>query len=469
MAVHSRSGTMALDTEPAAPPARRPTTGRVRLRTLVLTRWIAVIGQTITILVVYFGLGYDFPIVLTLVAVGASTAVNIVLTVRYPPSKRLSDTEAALYLGYDTLQLAVLIFLTGGLHNPFSVLMLVAVIISATILSIRSTVWLGVLTFVCVSLLTAVHLPLPWPGGAHTLSHVYVFGIWTALVVGMAFFSAYVLRVAEEGRRMADALTETQMALARKQRLSAVGSLAAAAAHELGTPLGTIALVAKELSRDLSADSPHAEDLKLLMSQSRRCRDILARLTLRREDKGGPPMFRLPLTTLVEWAARPHKRAGIEIDFGVDPANAPPGGGAADGASPPLSGQPTAPHNLEIIHGLGNLIENAVDFANTRVSATVGWSEAEARIEIADDGPGFARDVLGALGEPYVSTRREADGMGLGVFIAKTLLERTGAEVRFGNRPGGGARIVITWPRAALEAGGAEFVDEAPDTGGGQP
>lgn len=461
MAVQSRSATMALDSEPAA--ARQTATGRVRLRTLVLTRWIAVIGQTITVLVVYFGLGYDLPVGLALLTVAASAALNAVLTARYPPSRRLSDTEAALYLGYDTLQLAVLIFLTGGLHNPFSVLMLVAVIISATILSIRSTVWLGVLTFVCVSLLTAVHLPLPWPGGAHTLSHIYVFGIWTALVVGMAFFSAYVLRVAEEGRRMADALTETQMALAREQHLSAVGSLAAAAAHELGTPLGTIALVAKELSRELPANGPHAEDLKLLMSQSRRCRDILARLTLGREDKGGPPMFRLPLTSLVEWAARPHKRDGIEIDIGSAPANLSPG------AAPTNLDPPTVPHNLEIVHGLGNLIENAVDFANSRVSATVGWSADEARVEIADDGPGFARDILGALGEPYVSTRREADGMGLGVFIAKTLLERTGAEVRFGNRPGGGARIVITWPRVVMEAGGLEIADGTPGADGGEP
>lgn len=469
--------------------ARQTGRGRLRLRTLVLTRWMAVVGQTITILFVYFGLGYDLPIVPALLTVGASVALNIAVTVRYPFSKRLSDTEAARYLAYDTLQLAVLLFLTGGLHNPFSLLMLAAVTISAAILSVRSTVWLGALSLVCVSLLMFVHLPLPWEGivekgtrgvilmfvhlplpwagGEHPLSHLYVFGIWTALVVGMGFFSMYILRVAEEGRRMSDALTETQMALAREQRLSAVGGLAAAAAHELGTPLGTIALVAKEMSRELPADSPHAEDLRLLISQSDRCRDILARLTLGPEKEHGSPFYRLPWVTLVESAARPHRREGIEVDVEIDPANAPQGVGATGGTAGNKVDQPVVPHKLEIVHGLGNLIENAVDFATSRVSVTAGWSESEVRIEIADDGPGFAHDILGALGEPYVSTRRDSEGMGLGVFIAKTLLERTGAEVGFGNRRGGGARIVITWPRAMLEAqsskpaGGAQRPDRA--------
>jgi two-component system sensor histidine kinase RegB len=471
MSAQSRTGTVPSEADPESATrilsARMSARGRVRLRTLVLIRWIAVTGQTFTILVVYFGLGYDLPLALTLAAVGASAALNVFLAVRYPFSKRLTDTEAARYLAYDTLQLAVLLFLTGGLHNPFSLLMLVAVIVSATILSVRSTVWLGALTVLCVSLLMFVHLPLPWTEGGHPLSHLYVFGIWTALMVGMGFFSVYVLRVAEEGRRMSDALTETQMALAREQHLSALGGLAAAAAHELGTPLGTIALVAKEMRHDLPADGPHGEDLELLISQSERCRDILARLTIQPERAGGSPFYRLPLMTLVETAARSHRREGIAIDVKIEPENAPDDPGAADGAAPHKADQPMVSHNLEIIHGLGNLIENAVDFANKRVSITVGWSETEACVGIADDGPGFAHDVLGALGEPYVSTRGEAGGMGLGVFIAKTLLERTGAEIRFGNRRGGGATIVITWPRPVLEMERAEALGRAGHEGNG--
>ena len=467
MAVQSRTRATPLHVDPAfatrPPPTRETTTGRVRLRTLVLIRWIAVFGQTVTILFVYFVLGYDLPVVLALVTVGTSAVLNVVITVRYPISKRLGDTEALLYLAYDTLQLAVLLFLTGGLHNPFSVLMLAAVTISATILSLRSTIWLGTLFLICVSILSFFHLPLPWPGGEHELSHLYVFGFWTSLVVGVAFFSIYLLRVAEEGRRMSDALTATQMALAREQHMSAVGGLAAAAAHELGTPLSTMALVAKEMSRELPADSLYSEDLRLLISQSDRCRDILARLTLGPQDESGSPFYRVPLMTLVESAARSHRREGIAIDVKIEPENAPEDPGAADGAAPHKVDQPVVPHSLEIVHGLKNLIENAVDFADSWVSVRAGWSESEVRIEIADDGPGFSHEILGALGEPYVSSRRDSGGMGLGVFIAKTLLERTGAEVEFGNRHEGGARIVITWPRPLLEAEAPERAGEAHD------
>lgn len=436
--------------------------GRVRSRTLVLIRWVAVAGQAITILFVYFGMGYDLSLALTLTVVGVSVLLNIVVSVRHPISRRLNETEATLYLAYDTVQLAVLLSLTGGLHNPFSFLMLGAVTISATVLSVRATVLLGLLVVGCATLLMIFHFPLPWPGGVHPLSHVYVFGIWTSIVICMAFFSGNVLRLAEEGRRMSDALTETQMVLAREQRLSAVGGLAAAAAHELGTPLGTIALVAKELSRDLPGDGPHAEDLKLLISQSERCRDILARLSHHPADGTLPFYRRQSMLSLVETAANPYQREGVELKIEHDGDLTAADRRSHQAGDSESVTQPIVPYSLEIIHGLENLIENSMDFANTWVSIKVDWSRSEATVEITDDGPGFARDILGALGEPYVSTRRDAGGMGLGVFIAKTLLERTGAEVRFGNRRDGGARIVITWSRAVLEAESVRSADDAP-------
>jgi two-component system sensor histidine kinase RegB len=222
-----------------------------------------------------------------------------------------------------------------------------------------------------------------------------------------------------------------------------------------------MALVAKEMSRELPADSPYSEDLKLLLSQSDRCRDILARLTLSPEDKSGAPFHRMSLTTLIELGARPHHREGVSVEVRVDPAHTPRRPGSTGGEAPDAAEQPMVPHSLEIVHGIENLIENAVDFADSRVSIAVGWSESEAYVEIADDGPGFSNDILGALGEPYVSTRRDSGGMGLGVFIAKTLLERTGAELAFGNRRDGGARIMITWPRPLLEAEASERASEA--------
>ncbi len=459
---------------------------RIRLRTLMLMRWIAIGGQTTTILVIKFVFHYPFPFVLTLATVAASVLLNIFLTLRYPVSKQLSDTEAGFHLFYDALQLSVLLFLTGGLHNPFSFLIIAAATISAAVLSVRTTVKLVAFLLLCVSVLVFFHLPLPgpegqhsimqvfplsltehevlqsasdifhlpfpWPDGQHPLSHIYVLGIWCSIVVGMFFFSANVMRVAEDGRRMSNALMETQMALAREQRISEVGGLAAAAAHELGTPLGTIALVAKELSREFPVDGPNAEDLKLLLSQSERCRDILARLTLHSTDGDSPPLHCAPFMNMVEMAARSPRRGNIEVTVEHDPGIAGEADRRRERSGNQASLQPVVPHRLEITHGLKNIIENAMDFARGRVSVKVGWSERQVVVEITDDGPGFRRDILGALGEPYVSTRRDAGGMGLGVFIAKTLLERTGAEIRFGNRKGGGARIVIVWPRRLLTA-----------------
>lgn len=427
--------------------------GRVRLQTLVLIRWVAIAGQTAAILVVRFGFGFDMQLALVLAVVAASAIVNIFLAARYPSSTRLSDSEAGLYLAFDTLQLAVLLFLTGGVQNPFTILVLVPVTIGATTLSLRSTIWLGAVTLVSLTIISIFHLPLPWEEGGFAISDRYTFGIWAALALSMVFITVYAFRIAAEGRRMSDALTETQMALAREQRLSAVGGLAAAAAHELGTPLGTIALVAKELSRELPEGSPLADDVDLLITQSRRCRDILRELSQRPEggDRGDSPFNRMPLSALVEASAAPHRKEGVELLVGVDPANRT---GATDQDGGTETAQPIVARNPEILHGLGNLIENAVDFAESRVTLLVGWTDHEICIDLEDDGPGFDRGIIGALGEPYVTTRREADGMGLGVFIAKTLLEHTGARVVFSNRGGGGARVAITWPRAILEQDG---------------
>ena len=467
----------------AAHAPRTSAAGPIRLRTLVLMRWIAVAGQTSTILIVYFYLEYYFPLLATLAVVGASVVLNVFLMFRYAAAKRLGDREAGLSLVYDILQLGALLFLTGGLHNPFSFLLITGAIISAAVLSVRTTVALIGLSLILGSVLTVVHLPLPWPegypsfiesadvphlepgaprvgriimwplpevDGEHPIPHVYVFGIWCAFAFGMVFFAAYIMRVAEEGRRMSDALMETRMALAHEQQLSTIGGLAAAAAHDLGTPLGTIAVIAKELSLAIPPDSPYVEDARLLISQSERCRDILARLTPRSAEGGSPFFHRLPLMTLVEMAAGSPRRAHVAVSVEHDPALALNGRSRDRSEGHGLS-QPIVSYSPEIGHALENLIENAAHFAKTLVSIKVGWSDRKIVVEIADDGPGFARDILGALGEPYVSTRRDAGGMGLGVFIAKTLLERTGAEIELGNRAEGGARIVIAWPRSSFE------------------
>lgn len=422
----------------AAPSAER---GRVRLQTLILIRWIAVAGQALAIVVVNFGLDFEMAFVPAMLIVAVSVGLNTVLTVRYAPTTRLSDRRAALYLAYDTLQLAILLYLTGGIENPFAMLMMVPVTVSATVLGLRNTALLGGFTLACLSVVTLYHQPLPWHAGGLVLPGLYVAGIWTALVLGIAFISVYAWRVAAEARRMSDALAETRMALAREQQLTSLGGLAAAAAHELGTPLSTIALVAREMRRETADGAPLADDMDLLLRETERCRDILAELARDPRRDEDQPFDRLPLPALIDAIAAPYRGPKVVIDITEQ---------TAPGARTPVVGA-----GPEIRHGLDNLIDNAADFAAHRVEIAVTTTATDTTVVIADDGRGFAHTILGNLGEPYVSTRRHGGGMGLGLFIAKTLLERTGAQVRFRNAATGGAEVVIRWPRDILDASGS--------------
>jgi two-component system sensor histidine kinase RegB len=417
-----------LSTEPTA-------RGPVRLQTLILLRWITVVGQALTVLIVHFGFEFDLPLMPSLWIIGLLAAVNIALFVAYPSSKRLSDRGAALSLGFDLVQLSALLYFTGGIGNPFASMLLVPVTIGATFLDLRRMVLLGIFALICASFLVFHYELLPWGEDDLILPELYLLGHWAALVLGGAFLAIYARQLSGEARRMSDALAETQSVLAREQRLSALGGLAAAAAHELGTPLGTIAVVAKELTRDLPPGSPQAEDAALLVSQAQRCRDILARFARRPEDETGGDVFAFPnIAALVESAVEPHRGSDVEVVIDVQ-----------QGEPPVVRRRP------EIVQGLANLLENAVDFAEAHVTVTVRWGSERIVIRIEDDGPGFGVDILSALGEPYVTSRADTGGMGLGVFIAKTLLERTGARLAFANRRSGGAAIEITWPRAILE------------------
>ncbi|MCX5495096.1 ActS/PrrB/RegB family redox-sensitive histidine kinase [Kaistia dalseonensis] len=429
------------------PPTDNFNARRLKLDTLVWLRWLAVAGQTVTVVFVQFWLQFPMPIGICLAAIALSAWVNLFLKIRYPSSLRLRARTAALMLAYDLLQLSLLLYLTGGLQNPFAILLLVPVIVSATTMAPRLTMALGGLVIVAVSGLALWHLPLPW-GTAEpiALPLTYVAGVWVALVSAVVFMGVYAFRVAEEARQLADALTATELVLAREQHLSALDGLAAAAAHELGTPLATIVLVTKELERELPKDSPYAEDVALLRSQSQRCRDILGKLTSL-STQTDQHLDRLPISHLLAEVTEPHRDAGIEIKINV--------AGRADA-------EPVGRRNPGILYGIGNLVENAVDFAETTVEITAIWTDKAVTLIIADDGPGFASDVIDHIGEPYVTTRarnaemvedHEAGGLGLGFFIAKTLLERTGAQIELSNRelPAHGAVVRINWPRDAMD------------------
>jgi len=415
----------------------------LRLRTLVRLRWIAVIGQSLAVLLVYFGFGFDLPLGFCFALIALSAWLNIFLRIWFPASRQLSAGLAMALLGYDILQLAGLLALTGGLKNPFSILLLVPVVVSASALPPARTVLLGIIALASASILAMVHLPLPWvSGGAPTLPLLYLGGLWTALALSIGFTGIYAFRVAKEARQMSDALAAAELVLAREHQISALDGLAAAAAHELGTPLATIALVARELERDLPADGPQADDLRLLRSQVARCRHILERIGSLGEESGGH-FDRLPLTSLIEELAAPHREFGITIAIDTE------------GAAP----EPVGRRDPAVLYGLGNLIENAVDFARSAVEIKAHWTQDRITIEFRDDGPGFPPDVLDKIGEPYISTRGrrrgglEESGLGLGLFIAKTLLERSGAQTRFANRqpPGHGAVVRAIWDRSRFE------------------
>jgi two-component system sensor histidine kinase RegB len=419
----------------------------VRLRTLVVLRWAAVIGQIAAILGARYVYDMEFEFALAVTCVAVSVVANIVTTVVYPESRRLSEREATLMLVFDVLQLALLLYLTGGLNNPFALLMLAPVTIAATLLPVRSTVLLGGLAVGLISALAIWYLPITSAqGDPLILPRLFQFGFWIALSIGVVFLAIYARQVTTEIHVMREGLVATQLALAREQKLTDLGGVIAAAAHELGTPLATIKLVAGELLQELADRPDQREDAELIRSQADRCRDILR--SMGQAIKDDPHLRSAPIESVVKEAAEPHLGRGVELDFAIAL-------GLRESAQPAVLRKP------EIIHGLRNLIQNAVDFAETAVDIETAWTDTAIIVRIEDDGPGFPSSVFGRIGDPFMRRSRGADtlrgrpgyeGMGLGLFIAKTLLERTGARLSFTNSSGvGGAIVVVEWPRSRIE------------------
>jgi two-component system sensor histidine kinase RegB len=434
---------------------------RLRLQTAVRLRWFGVAGQLITVSYVYFGLGFRFDLGICLALIALTAWLNVFFRLRYSMRTRLGTMFATALLAYDIVQLAALLYLTGGIENPFVFLIVAPVTVSAATLPPRNTIALGVLAIAATILLVFWYRPLPWyTHGGFELPTLYNIGVLASVLAGTVFLGLYVWRLAKEARQMSDALAATEMVLAREQQLHALDGLAAAAAHELGTPLSTISVVAKELARAAPKDGNLAEDIALLQSQAERCREILRKLT--REPKEPDPLHaRISVRELIEEAAAPYQGFNTEIVI-----RAGPEAGTNSGAGQ----EPVGERQPGVIYGLANLVENAVDFARTRVEITATWTAREVAISIADDGPGIPPVVLDALGEPYVTTRpaartglspdSEPSGMGLGFFIAKTLLERSGAAVSLENEgPLGGAVAVVSWRREAFEGRAAAPIE----------
>lgn len=418
-----------------------PSSRRLRLETLVRLRWVAVAGQLLTILVVALWFEFPLPVMTCLGLIAALAAANSLLSVAFPSTYRLEPAAAFAVLSLDLFQMGALLFIAGGLNNPFAPLICIPVIISFASQPSRHSIALFVTALAFITLLAFTPYPLPWFEGRSLEVHPLLqLGMWSSIVSMMAFAAFYAYRVSQEATLLSDALTATELILQREKHLHQLDGLAAAAAHELGTPLATISVVAKEMERDLGHDERYREDVQLLRSQSERCRDILRRLTSLATE-GEAHMRELPLSSMIEEVIAPHREFGVKVEL-IE---------LSDRAL-----EPVGTRNPAILYGLGNLLENAVDYARSKVTVSVEHTAAEVTVTIEDDGAGFSAGVLQRIGEPYVTSRQNetrAGGLGLGLFIAKTLLERSGASLRFENRSpeGSGARVVVIWPREYME------------------
>lgn len=419
--------------------------GRARLATLMTLRWLAIGGQTLAILIVHFGFGFNLPLALCLAAIAASAWLNVFLSFIALGPQLLKGWEAALQLAFDVCQLALLLILTGGLSNPFLLFLIAPVTVAASSLKAHYTVMIAFLAIVLAAFMPLVSNDLPWREGANlALPTLFEAGHFAALCIGIVFFALSAQRVNDDEARMVRALDAASVVMAREQRLSALGAMAAMTAHELGTPLATIHLVSKELLGSVAETSPQYEDARLLAEQAERCRTILQKLSQARE-ANDIIHARMPVSALVEEAAAPHKGLGVGVQVTYE---AGPGGERK---------VPIIRRSPEILHALGAFIENAVSFADSEVRVFASWTDRQFIVTIRDDGPGFAPEVMPKLGEPYVSERGEAQlgggDMGLGFFIAKTLIEQTGGRVATRNRasPSRGAIVQAIWPRTELE------------------
>jgi len=428
----------------------------IRLRTMIFIRWVAVTGQLAAIIIAfqYFELALDLS--LCFFAVGLSALANIVASLFFPESKRLSELENVFMILFDLFQLAFLLFLTGGLNNPFSFLLIAPVVVSAAALKKRSTFIIGSAAVFIVTLLSHFYIPLEsLSGKTLTIPDIFLFGNWIAISTGIVFLAFYSNRVTSELNTMSDALFATQAALSREQKLTDLGGVVAAAAHELGTPLATIKLTSSELIEELKNFPELHDDAILIRDQADRCGDILNGMG--GAGKDDLQMHQTLLAEIIREAAEPHSQRGVTIETKI-----------SDGHKGGID-EPYIIRRPEIIHGLRNMIQNAVDFATSKVWVESSWTKESITITISDDGYGYPPNLLGRLGDPFLGAkigkenRQGYEGMGLGLFIAKTLLERTGAKISFSNgdrnqtsahskREASGAIVEIYWPRKKVES-----------------
>jgi len=407
-------------------------------KTLVILRWIALTGQLVAVNLVYNYLKLDFPVIECHAVIFLGIITNLFLQFKIK-TNQLKDVYSSLFLIYDLLQLNTLLYLTGGILNPFSLLLIVPAIFSSTFLSMGTTIILVVITILSLFFLIKFYLPLP--GSIDYLFNFptfYIVGILISIIVGLLFLSYFGIRFAGETKKRSEALNKLQQVIAKEYELESLGGQAAAAAHSLGTPLATITVVAKELRKEIGVESKHSKDLDLLISQTKRCGDILKKISQKQiiEDKfiSAVKLEDLLLEILRSFMETSEKEIQLMSNNDLNKID--------------------IKRSPEIIYGLRNFIGNAVKFAKNQVEIELKSNENQICVQINDDGPGFPEDIIQVLGEPYIKSKsRETSkksGLGLGTFLGKTLLERQGAKLNFFNNKYKGASVKIIWKAESL-------------------
>ena len=408
-------------------------------KTLVILRWIAITGQFITINFVYFVLNFDFPFFYCSLIIFFGVLTNIFLQFKNK-KKLLSNFVSTGYLAYDLIQLALLVFLTGGITNPFVILLVIPAVVSSTFLSLRSTINLSFITAISLLILTLYHFPLPHFGDLHFHApKYYLYGIPIATIIGLIFLCYFGVRFGLEARKRTEALNKLELVLAKEHELKTIGVQAAAAAHSLGTPLSTITVVAKELEKEIGNNPKYSKDINLLLTQTKRCGDILKKLS---QDTLAEDSFLddIKLDELLNEIARSYREISnkkLSVIVEKNEIN------------------PRIARTLEITYGLRNFIGNAVKYSKSLVEISLESNNKITEVKVCDDGPGFPSDVKDVLGEPYIRSEdnkiSSKSGLGLGTFIGKTLLERMKANVTFDKCPKtNGAMVTIQWQTNSL-------------------
>ena len=403
-------------------------------RTLVILRWIAIIGQYLTISIVYFVLKFELPFFYcsTIIFIGILT--NFYLQFQFKKNQ-LNNFTSTFFLFYDLIQLSLLLYLTGGVTNPFTILLIVPAIVSSTFLTLRSTINLSFITIIILILLTINHLPLPHSGELHFhVPDIYLYAVPIAIIIGLTFLTYFGVRFGIESRKRTEALNKLELILAKEHELESIGLQAAAAAHSLGTPLSTITVIARELEKEIGNNPKYSKDIDLLLSETKRCSDILKDLS-RDQLEEDSFLSDIKIEELLSAIVRSFTEISEKkISLLVEQNKF----------------NPQIERTLEITYGLRNFIGNAVKYSNSSVDVILESSNKITEVKVCDDGPGFSEDILNVLGEPYIRSKNKIisskSGLGLGTFIGKTLLERMKANVSFDKCPNiNGAMVTIKW------------------------